>query len=245
MPVDPLDYATACRWILTPVKSGRMVCVANVHMAMECHDDADFAATVAAADLVVPDGMPLVWMLRRTGWPDQTRVYGPTLMQELCTAAAPAGVPIALYGGQTSDLATLQQRLPTCHPGLHLSFCKAPPFRPLEPAEEAADCAAICASGARILFVGLGCPKQEQWMARNREHLPGIVAIGVGAAFAFHAGRVRQAPAWLQRLGLEWLYRLAVEPRRLWRRYVYHNPRFIVAALRQLWRARRAPRSTA
>lgn len=237
MPVDAVDYASACGFLLAPSTGARYACVANVHMAMECHDDPAFAAIIAEADLVVPDGMPLVWTLRLTGWRGQTRVYGPTLMLHLCAAAA-GKVPIALYGGTGEDIAELRRVLAAWHPDLRIAYAHAPPFRPLAEEEEARDCAEIVASGARLLLVGLGCPKQERWMRRNRHRLP-LTAVGVGAAFAFHAGRVRQAPALLQRLGLEWAFRLMVEPRRLWRRYLLLNPRFVALSAVDLLRRRR------
>src|SRR5690606_7268495 len=140
---------------------------------------------------------------------------------------------VAFYGGTPEALAGLQTELTSRYPGLDIRFAYSPPFRPLTPEEDEAVVADIIASGARILFVGLGCPKQERWMAAHKERLP-LVQLGVGAAFDFHAGRIKQAPSWLQDLGLEWLFRLAVEPRRLWKRYLYNNPRFIAYAAMQL-----------
>lgn len=240
MRVDATSYARAAERIVAWAGAGeaRTVCVANVHMTMQCVDDGSFRELVNAADLVTPDGMPLVWMLRRLGIGEATRVYGPTLMLHVCEAAAREGVPIGLYGGTGDALAALGITLAERFPGLRIAYAWAPPFGPLTEREDARVVEAIRASGARILFVGLGCPKQERWMAAHKERLP-LVQLGVGAAFAFHAGRVRQAPAWLQDRGLEWLFRLAVEPRRLWRRYLYNNPRFLVLAALQLLRRRR------
>lgn len=211
----------------------RYVCVANVHMTMEAFDDPSFRDIVNRADLVTSDGMPLVWMLRRLGLPHAERVYGPTLTLHVCEAAAAAGVPVAFYGGAPEAVEGLKAELARRFPDLDVRYAYSPPFRPLSPEEDAEIVADIVASGARILFVGLGCPKQERWMAEHARRLP-LVQLGVGAAFDIHAGRVKQAPAWMQDRGLEWLFRLAVEPRRLWRRYLVHNPRFVFFAGLQL-----------
>ena len=235
MRVDASSYAEATervlRWAREP--RGRMVCHANVHMTMEAADDAGFQTLVNGSDLVLSDGMPLVWALRRLGVLDATRVYGPTLMLEICRAAAEEGVPIGLYGGRPETLGLLRANLVARIPGLRIMYAESPSFRPLDEAEDAAVVDAIVASGARVLFVGLGCPKQERWMAARRERLP-LVQLGVGAAFDFHAGRIRQAPVWMQSAGLEWAFRLAMEPRRLARRYLRHNPRFVLGLARQL-----------
>jgi N-acetylglucosaminyldiphosphoundecaprenol N-acetyl-beta-D-mannosaminyltransferase len=151
-------------------------------------------------------------------------------------------VPIGLYGGRPEGLLRLRRELEERFPGLQLVYAESPPFRPLSEEEDAAVVDDILTSGARVLFVSLGCPKQERWMADHRDRLP-LVQVGVGAAFDFHAGLVRQAPAWLQDRGLEWAFRMAMEPRRLAQRYLRHNPRFVVQVARQLWLERgvRAP----
>lgn len=228
--------AQILRW--AQAGQGRYVCVANVHMVMEAHDAPDFRAVVNGADLVVPDGMPLVWMLRGQGVRGQPRVYGPALTLALCAAAAREGVPVGFYGSTPATLEALVARLRAHFPGLRVAYAYSPPFRPLTVEEEAAVRAEIRRAGVRLLFVGLGCPRQERWMARQRAHLP-VVMVGVGAAFDFLAGRKPQAPRWMQQMGLEWLFRLLTEPRRLWRRYLYHNPRFVVLALRQVLCRRR------
>lgn len=204
---------------------------------MVANDDRTFRTVVKRADLVTPDGMPLVWMLRRLGVPEPTRVYGPTLMLHVCEQAAKEHVPVGFYGGTPEALDDLAATLKARFPELEIAYAHAPPFRALTAEEDAKVVRDIRASGARILFVGLGCPKQERWMAEHRDRLP-LVQLGVGAAFAFHAGHVRQAPAWLQDRGLEWAFRLVMEPRRLWRRYFYNNPRFVVLAALQLLRRR-------
>ena len=211
----------------------RYVCVANVHMTMEAFDDPSFRDIVNRADLVTSDGMPLVWMLKRLGLRQAERVYGPTLTLHVCEAAAEAGVPVGFYGGAPEAVEGLTAALARRFPDLDVRYAYSPPFRPLTEEEDDRIVADIIASGTRILFVGLGCPKQERWMAAHAQRLP-LVQLGVGAAFDFHAGRVKQAPAWMQDRGLEWLFRLAVEPRRLWRRYLVHNPRFVFLAGLQL-----------
>jgi len=241
MRVDASTYADATNRILdwAAGPAPRMVCVANVHMTMEAHDSPEFQAIVNASDLVTSDGMPLVWMLRRLGLPQAERVYGPTLTLHVCEAAAKSDTPVAFYGGSPEALEGLTQELTTRFPNIDIAYAFSPPFRQLSGQEDQQVTNDINASGARILFVGLGCPKQERWMAAHKDRLP-LVQLGVGAAFDFHAGNVKQAPAWLQDRGLEWLFRLVVEPRRLWRRYLYNNPRFLALAAVQLATKRRS-----
>jgi N-acetylglucosaminyldiphosphoundecaprenol N-acetyl-beta-D-mannosaminyltransferase len=171
--------------------------------------------------------MPLVWALRSFGIKNQRRVYGPDLMLALCGQAQRLGHRIFLYGGREDTLGTLCSRLHQKFPGLQIAGAFSPPFRPLTPEEDARAVEQIRASEADLIFCGIGVPKQERWMAEHVEQLPGCVMFGVGAAFDFHAGRVKQAPRWMQRSGLEWLFRLLMEPARLWRRYVFLNPMFL------------------
>ncbi len=240
--VDATRYDAAARSILERGRSGvgGTVCVATVHMVMEGVDDWSFRRLVNAADLVTPDGVPLVWALRWLGVPGATRVYGPTLTELLCRRAAAEGLPVGFYGGSPEVLEALVERLVDRHPGLQVTFRMSPPFRPLEPGEEAEVDRAILDSGCRVLFVGLGCPKQERWMAAHRAALP-CALVGVGAAFDFLSGAKHQAPRWMQSAGLEWLFRLLQEPRRLWRRYLLYNPRFALGLALQLVLDRRAP----
>lgn len=240
MRVDATSYAEATKLVLDWASQGesRYVCVANVHMVMEAYDDLAFQAIVNAAALVTPDGMPLVWMLRRLGFPAQERVRGPDLMLRVCEASSALGVPIGLYGGHPDALSGLRTRLCQAFPELRVVYAYSPPFRPPTPDEDERVVEMVEKSGARILFVGLGCPKQEWWMAEHLGRIPAVM-LGVGAAFDLHSGRRRQAPLWMQRRGLEWLFRLVQEPGRLWSRYAKHNPRFAVLALRELWRHRR------
>ncbi len=235
MRVDATSYEDAIQriFVWSRGRESRYVCVANVHMTMEAYDAPDFRRIVNAADLVTPDGMPLVWMLRRLRVPGQERVYGPELTVRVCEVAAREGIPVGFYGGTPEALEGLVQKLKVRFPDLKVAYAYSPPFRPLAAEEDERIVREINASGARILFVGLGCPKQERWMAAHKGRVQAVM-IGVGAAFDFHAGRLPQAPAWMQRAGLEWLFRLLTEPRRLWRRYARHNPRFIILALMQL-----------
>jgi N-acetylglucosaminyldiphosphoundecaprenol N-acetyl-beta-D-mannosaminyltransferase len=236
--VDGLRTSVAANAVVELAQAGGgVVCVSTVHMVMEAFDAPDFQRSVNAADAVTPDGVPLVWALRALGLPETRRVYGPTLMQLVCRRAEEQALPIGLYGGSPEVLARLRELLLERHPLLQIVFAASPPFRAASEQEDAETVDAIEASGARILFVGLGCPKQERWMAAHREAL-GCVQVGVGAAFDFLAGAKRQAPRLLQDAGLEWLFRLANEPRRLWRRYLVQNPRFIFHFARQLARER-------
>lgn len=205
----------------------RMVCAANVHMTMEAHDDRSFQSQINAADLVLPDGVPLVWALHLLGCPDATRVrVSPDFLIELLVRAEHVGVKLGLYGGTRGTLAGIRQRVMCDIPGLTVAYSYAPPFRPPSQDEDEAIVEEIRASGAQLLLVGIGCPKQEKWMAAHRDRLP-CVMIGVGAAFDLFGGKTREAPLWMQPLGLEWVFRLMLEPRRLWRRHLKHNPRFL------------------
>lgn len=231
---DVTNYSDAATMVMgwAVAKESRYVCVANVHMVMESHDSTEFLGVVNGADLVTPDGMPLVWALRLFGAPEATRVYGPDLTTCLLERAAANGVPIGFYGGTPVVLAQLVRVCRGRFPGLQVAYTCAPPFRQLTPREDATIVHEINTSGASLLFVGLGCPKQERWMASHRGSVSAVM-LGVGAAFDFISGTKPRAPEWMQRTGLEWLFRLATEPRRLWRRYVYHNPRFLALLLRQ------------
>lgn len=235
MRVDATSYELASRSIVQWAKQGlsRYVCVANVHMVMEAWDSADFRRIVNHASLVTPDGMPLVWVLRALGVRHASRVYGPDLTLAICESAARERIPIALYGGTAESLDQLVSYLIGKYPGLDIRCRISPPFRELSPMESLEYRKQLNDSGARITFVGLGCPKQERWMASNMGVVNSVM-VGVGAAFDFHSGRVRQAPAFFQRVGMEWLFRLLMEPRRLWKRYFKHNPRFVLYVLCQL-----------
>ncbi|HSZ69059.1 MAG TPA: WecB/TagA/CpsF family glycosyltransferase [Solirubrobacteraceae bacterium] len=215
------------------------VTAAAVNLVMSAREDPATRAAVLGATLALPDGQPLVWALRALGHARATRVYGPDLMAHYCARAARAGTPMYLYGGRTpAALALLEERLRARFPGLRIAGGYSPPFRALSADEEARVVTAIDESGARIVWVGIGQPKQELWMHRMRPRLRAPLLVGVGAAFDFHAGLVRQAPPWMGRSGLEWAYRLAREPRRLWRRYARYNPRFVAGFAAQYARER-------
>ncbi len=228
MRVDATSYEETAAVVagLAAKGAGGYVCVAAVNNAIAGLDDPAFLRAMNAADRVTPDGVPLVWALRWLGIPDATRVYGPALTPAVCERARDDGLPVGFLGGTPAVLDAVVAELAGRFPGLEVAFTSSPPFRALSSEEDEALVGAIEASGARILFVGLGCPKQERWMAEHRDRLS-CVMLGVGAAFDFLAGRLSQAPSPLQRAGLEWLYRLCREPRRLWRRYLLGNPRFV------------------
>ncbi|MBV5260459.1 WecB/TagA/CpsF family glycosyltransferase [Synechococcus moorigangaii CMS01] len=237
--VHCLDYQQAWAMIVAAIsqKASGYGAIANVHMVMTGYWDRNFQTIINQALFTTPDGMPLVWGLRWLGCPQATRVYGPDLMLHCCAMAAQSKFPIYLYGSRPDTLDTLQQNLLQKFPDLEIAGMEAPPFRPPTAAEAIATRERIQQSGAKLIFVGLGCPKQEKWMAENSPHLDGVL-LGVGAAFDFHGGTVSQAPRWMMPLGLEWLYRLSQEPRRLWKRYFLHNGAFIVLFGWQLLRRR-------
>ncbi len=210
----------------------RAVFFANVHVLMEGFDDAAFRAELNAADMVNPDGMPLVWALRAMGESDATRVYGPDATEVLLRAAEESDVPVGFYGGSAATLAILTAEVRRRYPILQIAFTMSPPFRALDATEDEEITKRISDSGARMLFVGLGCPKQERWIMEHRGRIPAVM-LGVGAAFDFLAGSKPQAPRWMMRNGLEWAFRLASEPRRLAGRYLKHNPRFVALLLHQ------------
>ena len=238
--LDATDYADATARVVDWANRGesRYVCLSNVHMVMQGWDNPNFRQIINAADLITTDGVPLVWCLRALGLPLAERVYGPDLTLHVCAAAAQQQLAIGLYGGTAQSLKEFAAMLQSRFPAIEIACSIAPPFRPLTAAEDATYTKQLSESGARILFVGIGCPKQEIWMSEHRGRL-NMPMLGVGAAFDFHAGRVKQAPACLQAVGLEWLFRLLMEPRRLWRRYAWHNPRFVLFFIEQLLRGRR------
>jgi N-acetylglucosaminyldiphosphoundecaprenol N-acetyl-beta-D-mannosaminyltransferase len=241
VPLALTDYDGTLDWIDAAVAARHRgyICVAATHTVMAADDDPSLRAAVLGADFTVADGQPLVWALKLLGHPVAGRVYGPDLMDRACARAARTGRRFYLYGGRHQGaLAQLARQLRLRHPGLQIVGGYVPPFRELTDAEEEAVVEDIRRSGAEVVWVGIGVPKQEKWMARMRHRLNAPVLVGVGAAFDFHAGLIPQAPGWMQRLGLEWLFRLAQEPRRLWRRYLRYNPRFVVAFVRQFLRDR-------
>jgi N-acetylglucosaminyldiphosphoundecaprenol N-acetyl-beta-D-mannosaminyltransferase len=242
IPLAVSDYERVMDWMDAMVATGERgyVTAAAVNLVMNAQENPATMEAVMAATLAVPDGMPLVWALRALGHTDATRVYGPDLMAYYCARAARMGTRMYLYGGRgDAERELLARRLRERYPGLEIVGGASPPFRPLTIPEDERLLADIDASGAQVVWVGTGQPRQEQWMHRMRPRLDAPLLVGVGAAFDFHAGLVRQAPRWMGRNGLEWAFRLSREPRRLWRRYARYNPRFVVGFARQYARHRR------
>jgi N-acetylglucosaminyldiphosphoundecaprenol N-acetyl-beta-D-mannosaminyltransferase len=241
IPLALTDYTRTLDWIDAAVAARQraFVCVAAVHTVMESQEDPQLREAVLASDFTVPDGQPLVWAMNLLGHNLSSRVYGPDLMARCCERAALTGARMFLYGGRNQGaLVQLALNLRTRYPGINIVGGYVPPFRPLTDEEEDFVLDEINGSKADIVWVGIGVPKQEKWMAAMRDRLDAPVLVGVGAAFDFHAGLIPQAPAWMQSMGLEWAYRLAREPGRLWRRYLHYNPRFVAGFLRQWLRHR-------
>ena len=232
--VSVVDRPTAREEITGWIERGerRYVCVTGVHGVMESRRDPELRAIHNRSGLTTPDGMPMVWAGRFAGARPMDRVYGPDLMLDILQRAAERGWRSYLYGGAPGTPERLAERLVQRFPGLAIAGTCSPPFRPLTADEEVVIAEEINASAADLVWVGLSTPKQERWMASFRSRLDAPVLLGVGAAFDIHAGLLPQAPPWMQRSGLEWLYRLGREPRRLWRRYAYNNPRFVAAIVR-------------
>jgi N-acetylglucosaminyldiphosphoundecaprenol N-acetyl-beta-D-mannosaminyltransferase len=235
--VSAINMAAAVRHIEGWISSQEThyVCVSGVHGVMESWRDDDLRQIHNAAGLVTPDGMPLVWLSRIMGFNQVERVYGPDLMLALCECSSVKGYTQFFYGGAAGVADTLASRLQSRFLGLRIAGIYSPPFRALNPAEDAAVVEQINAAKPDIVWVGLSTPKQERWMAGHRARLKAPVLIGVGAAFDFLGGFKRQAPRWMQKAGLEWLFRLASEPRRLGRRYLANNPAFLWLILLQLF----------
>jgi N-acetylglucosaminyldiphosphoundecaprenol N-acetyl-beta-D-mannosaminyltransferase len=234
-PVAALPFKSQQDVILEWAQSGlsKTVCIANVHMLIEAHRDAEFAAMLRAADLIAPDGMPLVWMLRLLGVSRQERVSGPDLMIELCRSAPTTGVSLFFLGSQPAILERIQRRLEQEFPNLKIAGIEPLPFRPMTVQEDEVIVQKLNSSGAGIVLVSLGCPKQERWMSEHQDKIK-MVMIGVGGAFPVFAGIHRRAPRLMQRLGLEWFYRLIQEPNRLWKRYSDTIPVFVWLAIKQI-----------
>lgn len=216
------------------------VCVANVHTTMMGFFDPTYRRITNEAAYAVPDGMPLVWAMKSLGASDQDRARGPSLMAEMMDRGRALSLKHYLYGGSPAALRALQEAMERAYPGCQIVGAYSPPFRPLEEipaADWESDAAKINQSGAQLIWVGLGAPKQERWMWEQRHRVEGLM-LGVGAAFELLSGRIPEAPANLQKLGLEWAYRLYQEPRRLWRRYLFNNPAFLVLWGWQLLKAK-------
>jgi N-acetylglucosaminyldiphosphoundecaprenol N-acetyl-beta-D-mannosaminyltransferase len=236
LPVAVGDMARVSRAVLDLAKrgAGGHVCVANVHMLTTARGDPDLRAVLERAALVVSDGKPLVWRLRRLGFREAQQVRGPELMLKVCEEAAAEAVPVYFYGGDAPLIDALEAELKRRFPGLRIAGAEAAPILPARPEVDPAALERIRRSGARIVFVALGCPKQEFWMGAYASHLDAVL-LGVGQAFAIAAGQLREAPGWLRGLGFEWLFRLVLEPRRLWRRYLVTNSLFLAYLIGDSW----------
>jgi N-acetylglucosaminyldiphosphoundecaprenol N-acetyl-beta-D-mannosaminyltransferase len=233
-PIDALDWPTTLARLSTwaQARESRVVCICNVHSVVTARSDARFQTILRESDMATPDGAPVAWLMRRMGQQGQERINGPDLMWAYCEHAQYSSESVYLYGSSPETLVRLQERMRATFPQLRIAGAYSPPYRQLSQEEDDAVVREISASGAGTVWVSLGCPKQEQWMAAHRGRIPAVM-VGVGAAFDYHAGTIRRAPLWMQRHGLEWLHRLASEPRRLWRRYLGSNSVFVVAALTQ------------
>lgn len=235
VPIDAMGWEQTLERIIEwgRHRESRYVCICNVHSVVTARQDAEFGRVVAQADMATADGAPVAWMLRKLGFTGQQRINGPDLMWRFCGEAERLGFPVYFYGSTPETLALLESRLRAQFKNLVICGCYSPPFHAASADEEHAEAQHINASGAAVVFVGLGCPKQEMWMSRQRGKVQAVM-IGVGAAFDYHAGTVQRAPLWMQHAGLEWLHRLASEPGRLWKRYLVTNTVFLIAAARQL-----------
>jgi N-acetylglucosaminyldiphosphoundecaprenol N-acetyl-beta-D-mannosaminyltransferase len=233
--IDALSWDDALRTIARAAEAheSRYICICNVHSVVTTTRDAEFRRIVNNSDLATPDGAPIAWALRRLGYPTQERINGPDLMWKYLEQADRHGHIVFFYGSAPATLNKLRNVLLRHFPNLRIGGMHSPPFRPLTAAEDEAETQMINASGAHVVFVGLGCPKQEKWMAAHRGRIHAVM-IGVGAAFDYHAGVIKRAPLWWQKNGLEWLYRLLSEPRRLFMRYLVTNTLFVIGFCRQL-----------
>ena len=241
IPLAMTDYEATMDWMDATIahREKGYICVAATHTVMVCDEDPELREAVLNSSLTVPDGQPLVWAMNAMGGDLEDRVYGPELMARYCERAAARGTRMYLYGGRNQGaLVQLALNLRKRFPGVKIVGGYSPPFRDLSEEEEDAIVAEMNGSKADVIWVGVGAPKQEKWMAAMRDRLDAPVLVGVGAAFDFHAGLIPQAPEWMQSAGLEWLFRMAQEPRRLAPRYVRYNPRFITGFARQYARHR-------
>lgn len=223
------------RWAQS--RQSRMICLCNVHSVVTAKYDAALANALKQADLNLPDGAPIAWLMRQRSWPEQQRLSGPDLMWQLMREAEKLQLSVFLMGATPATLSRLKKVLGNTFPRLMIAGSLSPPFRPLSELEHDGFVDQINRSAASIVLIGLGCPKQEIWMADYGNKISAVM-VGVGAAFDYHAGSLRRAPLAWQRVGLEWLYRLLQEPRRLARRYLLTNTLFLLALPAELWRSR-------
>lgn len=215
---------TVLRW--AQQRESRYVCSSNVHSVVTARYDRTFLEVLNYSDLTLPDGAPIAWAMRKQGFPNQQRVAGPDLMLDVFALAQTNGLKVFFYGSTETTLQRLRERLQRDYPGLQIAGMHSPPFGEQTEEQRRADAQMINDSGAQILFVGLGCPKQERWMRAQRGQVSAVM-FGFGAAFDFYAGTLKRAPVWMQERGLEWVHRLCSEPRRLWKRYLFTNTLFV------------------
>lgn len=234
-PIDALNWqqvlSRLAAWAAN--RESRYVCICNAHSVVSTRQDVTFSEVIRNADMATPDGAPVAWLMRRRGFTEQERINGPDLMWRYCAEAELRDESIYLYGGTPQTLEALKIKLLDNFPNLKVSGAYSPPFRQLSTEEDTAVVNSINASGAGTVWVSLGCPKQELWMAEHRGRINAVM-VGVGAAFDYHANTIQRAPLWMQHNGLEWLFRLCSEPRRLWKRYLVTNTLFVIYAGKQL-----------
>jgi len=238
-PISTLSFDKQVATIMSWAQSrlSKVVCVSNVHMLMEGHWNPDFADVLTDADMLTPDGMPLAWMTSLMNGQPQDRVAGLDLMRSLCEQAERQGISLFLLGSTDKMLEQVRQQLLEDFPALEVAGMLSPPFRPLSEVEDLKIVQLINDSGAGLVFVSLGCPKQERWM-HNHRSITQSVMVGLGGAFSVYAGEKRWAPKWVRNYGLEWFYRLIQEPKRLWRRYAETIPPFLWLAFKQVIKLR-------
>jgi len=233
--IDALNWSQTIEQITSwgESRQSKTVCLCNVHSSVTARSDSNLSAALAKSDMVLPDGSPVAWMLRKKGYKKQTRIAGPDLMEKLCANLETSNVGIFLFGASEQTLQKLLENLKTRFPRLDIKGSLSPKYGNWSPEEETAYIDKINQSSAGIIFIGLGCPKQEVWMTKNKDKIQGVM-LGVGAAFDFHAGTIKRAPDYMQKAGLEWLHRLLSEPGRLWKRYFITNTQFIYFATKEL-----------
>lgn len=234
--VSAINLDLAKRVFIEAIQTKRKgyVCVTGVHGVMESQNDPQLRAIHNKALLCTPDGMPMVWLGKLKGFKEMGRVYGPDLMLEIMRVSREFNFRHFFYGGANGVAQELKQRFEKEFPGMQIVGTYEPPFRPLNAEEEKELTRLVDETRPDIFWVGLSTPKQEKFMAEYQNKLDVTLMVGVGAAFDFHSGRIKQAPRWMQRSGLEWLFRLCMEPKRLWRRYFSNNPRFVFRIVCQL-----------
>jgi N-acetylglucosaminyldiphosphoundecaprenol N-acetyl-beta-D-mannosaminyltransferase len=244
VPVDVIDWQEAIDRIFdwSSTRESKVVCICSVHSIVTARQNQAHSQVLKSADMITPDGAPVAWTVKAKGHASQERISGPDLMLKACQRAAEIGEKVFLYGGSPASLARLEENLRQQFPKLNIVGAFSPPFRDLTDQEDADIVEKINSSGAGIVWVGLGCPKQEAWMQAHRGRINAVM-VGVGAAFDFHAGVIKRAPVWMQRSGLEWVHRMTQDPRRLVKRYFITNTIFVIATMQDFLLPKRFARS--